>query len=339
MSGALLGSLSCARCARILPGDDLFCTTCGARQLPATEGGALSQTGGLLAGVVPSAPARRRSADAIDIGLLVVVAALVGLCGVAANSHAAVIAVAGGVAVLATVIVQVMVLSRTGRTLGLRLLGLRRVDNLTALPPSVVDAVVPSIVTRRPRSLLTADLTRGRDPLEPARALAILAEHAVAGAEPSPSERPQGQRAEDPGTDAAHPGAAPRRSRHGSRATAPAESGGPAYASVRLVFDSGDEIPLRGSLLVGRNPETDGGGTPVHALPDLSRSLSRTHALLDWRDGLLWVTDLNSASGSAIVDSSGGYRPLVPGLKTAASLGWRVEIGRRSIEILPGDPA
>ncbi|MCU1527659.1 MAG: hypothetical protein JWP75_1422, partial [Frondihabitans sp.] len=130
----------------------------------------------------------------------------------------------------------------------------------------------------------------------------------------------------------------PRRRRHGARAAA-VDPAGPVFASVRLVFDSGDEVTIDKPLIVGRNPETDAGGTAVHALPDLSRSLSRTHALLDWRDGLLWVTDLNTTNGSAVVDADGGVRPLVPGLRTAASIGWRVELGERSIEVLPGVPA
>jgi pSer/pThr/pTyr-binding forkhead associated (FHA) protein len=73
----------------------------------------------------------------------------------------------------------------------------------------------------------------------------------------------------------------------------------------------------------------------VHALPDLSRSLARTHALLEVADGLLWVTDLGSANGSAITDRDGVSQPLVAGLRTAAAVGWTVRLGGRSFEVHP----
>ncbi|BDZ50318.1 hypothetical protein GCM10025867_25590 [Frondihabitans sucicola] len=340
MSGALLGSLSCARCAQILPADELFCTTCGARQLPSASGGALSQTGGLLAGVVQAAAPRRRFAVVIDTAALLVGAALLAASVIEVDSLGTLIllAVVGAAAVA---VVQLVALRRSGRTLGLRLLDLRHVDNLTALPPGMVATVTSSIARWRPRSSLTADLRRGRDPLTPAHAPVALAEQRLAtGVNPSVAERPAspttGNEVESsPGQS----GVGPRRRRHGARAASAAEVSGPTYVSARLVFDSGDEVVIRHPLLVGRNPETDARGTAVHALPDLSRSLSRTHALLDWRDGLLWVTDLNTTNGSAIVDADGGVRPLVPGLRTAASVGWRVELGERSLEIHPGEQA
>lgn len=339
MSGALLGSLSCARCAQILPADDLFCTTCGARQLPSASGGALSQTGGLLAGVVQAAAPRRRLAVVIDLGALLVGAALFAATVVETASLAALIllAVVGAVVVGA---VELVALRSSGRTLGLRLLDLRHVDNLTALPPTITAAVVSAVARWRPRSSLTADLRRGRDPLTPAHGEVVLAEQGLAtGASPSAAERPVSSASERDPAGVLPDGEVRRRRRHGARAAATAEAQGPTFVSAKLVFDSGDEVLLDHPLLVGRNPETDAGGTAVHALPDLSRSLSRTHALLEWRDGLLWVTDLNTTNGSAIVDADGGVRPLVPGLRTAASIGWRVELGERSLEILPGVPA
>lgn len=303
------------------------------------------QSAGLTAGVVQAVPSRRRAADAVDVAAAI----LGGVLGGAAALGSGLVVAALIIGIVVVAAVQLAFLSLTGRTLGLRVLNLRRVDNLTALPSTVLGAAEAALVPWRPRSVLTADLSRGRDPLAPVSSAASLAElHVASGAEPSPSERPLGRRAQG---DSPHglsphdlgdvpPSAAdsPRRSRHGARA-ATADATGTALASVRLLFDTGAELELSGSLLVGRNPETDARGTDVHALPDLSRSLSRTHVLLDWRDGLLWVTDLNTTNGSAIVDADGGYRPLVPGLKSAASPGWRVEIGRRTIQILPGAPA
>ncbi|MCU1527884.1 MAG: hypothetical protein JWP75_1647, partial [Frondihabitans sp.] len=182
MSGALLGSLSCARCAQILPADDLFCTTCGARQYPAASGGALSQTGGLLAGVVQATASRKQAALALDAGAVLLGAAILAGAAVGLGLAPGKIAVVVGVAILGAVVVAtvlVLAVGSTGRTLGMRLLELRHVDNLTALPPGAVGALVRSVARWRPRSTLTADLRRGRDPLAPAHAQTILAEQTL----------------------------------------------------------------------------------------------------------------------------------------------------------------
>ena len=49
----------------------------------------------------------------------------------------------------------------------------------------------------------------------------------------------------------------------------------------------------------------------------------------------MWITDLGSLSGTAIITAAGERRPLVAGVPTAASVGWIVELGRRRITIEP----
>jgi pSer/pThr/pTyr-binding forkhead associated (FHA) protein len=114
------------------------------------------------------------------------------------------------------------------------------------------------------------------------------------------------------------------------------------------VFDTGRRQVITTSLLIGRSPESNSARAasvglaraapnkpdqPVLALADLSRTLSKTHALLEWSGSVLWVTDLHSANGSVLVSPGGERRPLVPGIRGPAAIGWTVECGSRSFTV------
>jgi hypothetical protein len=73
----------------------------------------------------------------------------------------------------------------------------------------------------------------------------------------------------------------------------------------RLELDDGDVLTLSGDVVVlGRNPTADGGEQRL-AVPDRTRTLSKTHARLARRDGGWTITDLGSTNGVLIVDSAG----------------------------------
>jgi hypothetical protein len=199
-----------------------------------------------------------------------------------------------------------------GRTLGRLVLSLRTVDDLTGNPVTVRKMLASFTSSHWIRRTVTANLTRGRDPLT--LALAPLTAAALA---------------EDSRWDAAV-----------------FATSGPAVAvtttsdAVAIVFDTGRRQVIRSSLLIGRSPESSrisedrdtvgaAGEQPVLALADLSRTLSKTHALLEWSGSVLWVTDLHSANGSVLVSPDGERRPLVPGIRGPAAIGWRVECGSR----------
>src|SRR5918998_341599 len=137
---------------------------------------------------------------------------------------------------------------------------------------------------------------------------------------------------------AAAPGALSRPAAHGV-APRPAAS-----ETVTLVFDSGRSHLLRGTLLVGRRPENSHSASfrdprrpavdhPLLGLADLSRSLSKTHVLLEWSGTVLWVTDLQSANGTVLRSPRGERRPLTPGVPGAAGIGWTVQCGARSFTV------
>ncbi len=103
------------------------------------------------------------------------------------------------------------------------------------------------------------------------------------------------------------PTVSPRRSTTGS-------------ARLAVVIDGARRLPLADRMLLGRNPSPEDGAVVV-PVPDLSRTISKTHARLEVEpDGTVFAIDLASTNGSAI--ESGGRRieltpqlryPLVPG--------------------------
>lgn len=311
MVDALRGDRSCGRCGEELGGRDAYCPACGVLRVAAASGSALGSYSGLLTGVRPTSGGRRRLADALDILLaLPLVAALV---LVALD----VPALAGGVrlallpalvAALAVLIaVQLACLAARGRTFGRLVLGLRTVDDLSGEPVRLVDGVRPVSLRRR---TVTADLRRGRDPL--ARAVPLLTELAPPEEERSPRTTPIAIVL--PG--AVRPGA-----------------GSP---SVSLVLDSGERIEVEHTLLVGRLPGNgDGEDHPLFAWPDLSRSMSKTHALFEWTGTVLRVTDRGSTNGSSLTAPDGTIQPLAAGLPGSAAPGWTVHLGDRSLEVHP----
>jgi hypothetical protein len=106
---------------------------------------------------------------------------------------------------------------------------------------------------------------------------------------------------------------------------------------VGIVLESGERYEIHDSLLIGRSPvdPVAGADRPVLAWPDLSRRLAKTHVLLEWSGTHVWLTDLNSVTGTVVVTPAGDRQPLTPGLRTRASIGSLVVCGGRSIKVVP----
>ncbi|GAB3607803.1 hypothetical protein GCM10027413_32120 [Conyzicola nivalis] len=80
----------------------------------------------------------------------------------------------------------------------------------------------------------------------------------------------------------------------------------------RLSTDDGFEVDLTASKIVlGRNPSTGELDVEAVAIPDTTRTLSKTHARLDFLDGAWTVTDLGSTNGVLVVDADGAEE-LIP---------------------------
>lgn len=312
---ALIGARSCGRCGTDLSArpEDKVCTACGARRLPAASGAALGTYAGLLAGVRAAAPWRRRSGVLIDLLPVVGLGAIAGVAALGTWGEATGPMVGVPVAALTCAvfygILAAAALRRRGRSLGGLILRLRTVDDLTGEPPRT-PAGPGGWGSAGRRHTVVADLRRGRDPLLPATAPLD-----AAALRPAPV------------------GVATEYARAASAYRVALDQS----PSVVLVLDTGERLSMESTLLIGRLPAGGGGEAshPVFAWPDLNRSLSKTHALLEWTGAVLWVTDLRSGNGSALVSPDGVVQPLVPGLRGPAAPGWSVRLGQRTIEVHP----
>jgi hypothetical protein len=217
----------------------------------------------------------------------------------------------GVLALLGLLAVQVMLLVRRGRSIGRYLLSVRTVDDLTGLPLRAAGAT--GALFGRAAGTATVDLRTGRDPFEPSAP--------TMGARGLTSTTPEST------TDAATPtlGTTVRRI---SAPTPPRSTGD----GVAVILDSGQRLVVESSLVIGRNPATDD-AEAVFAWPDLSRSLSKNHALLQWTGSALWVTDLGSTNGTAVVASDGARTALGAGDRAHAQVGWTIEFGTRTATI------
>ncbi|WP_026820238.1 RDD family protein [Arthrobacter castelli] len=146
----------------------------------------------------------------------------------------------------------------------------------------------------------------------------------VAGQVPAAESAPTAHREPVPDpASAAHPDDDVEATRITRRAAKP---------QVRVVLDDGRELELRSAALVGRNPA----GRPSEAVdqlidvPDLGRSVSKTHLHLRVEAAAIWVTDRNSTNGSAISTPDGTRTALPPGQAVRADAGSTVHFGDRS---------
>ncbi|OZB89262.1 MAG: hypothetical protein B7X41_03755 [Microbacterium sp. 14-71-5] len=106
--------------------------------------------------------------------------------------------------------------------------------------------------------------------------------------------------------------------------------------SVRLRFDTGEELEVTGPGRIGRDPQP--GEEPVtHRIPldDRTRSVSKTHLEFRLTDGRLWVRDLHSTNGSRI-STGGAERPLEAGRWVPADAGDVVHLGSRTFTVVAG---
>jgi len=301
MPGALVGVASCARCGSLQTSAGALCQSCGTVLTPAAQGSVVGTYTPLLAGVARSSAVRGYLAVLIDVLPLVVTAALAVVAGASGVQRRLIL-----ISLLTVVFVaaQLLVFIRRGRTLGRLAFKLRTVDDLTGNPVGLRKIIAGFTSSHWMRRTVTADLRRGRDPLTPA--LPPLPESAIAEA-----------------------------ARVDSAVFAMSGTGGgvtPISDAVAIVFDTRRRQVINTSLLIGRSPESKD-QQPVLALADLSRTLSKTHALLEWSGSVLWVTDLHSANGSVLISPDGERRPLVPGIRGPAAIGWTVECGSRSFTV------
>lgn len=98
-----------------------------------------------------------------------------------------------------------------------------------------------------------------------------------------------------------------------------------------LALPDGAVVVLDAPVVVGREPVAppDLPGAIAVAITD-DMSVSKTHALIEWSGGSLWVTDLNSSNGTDIVAGDGNETRLTPGIPAVVASGATIRVGSSS---------
>ncbi|NYE96614.1 putative RDD family membrane protein YckC [Psychromicrobium silvestre] len=105
--------------------------------------------------------------------------------------------------------------------------------------------------------------------------------------------------------------------------------------SVAMTFDDGRTAIVSGAALIGRNPSGYDSEVidQLIAVPDESRSISKTHLHVQAAAEGLWVTDRQSTNGSAVVSAEGMVNRLTPGNAVLAPFGSTIRFGDRSLAV------
>jgi len=106
----------------------------------------------------------------------------------------------------------------------------------------------------------------------------------------------------------------------------------------RLVLPDGDSVPVVTAVFVGRNPirvdgDIDG---ELLAVADTTKSVSKTHAVIEVIDGRLWVTDLNSTNGVFVTAEGQDDVQASPMQRTPVTPGSDIELGEFVIQVEQG---
>jgi FHA domain len=103
----------------------------------------------------------------------------------------------------------------------------------------------------------------------------------------------------------------------------------------RLVFPGSPPVVVGEILFVGRNPSPTPGhdGAPVLSVSDSTKSVSKTHAMLELDDGVLWIHDLESTNGVWVVAEGSDPVEVVPGTRSRVPAGADLELGDFIIQV------
>ncbi|ROP60355.1 FHA domain-containing protein [Curtobacterium sp. ZW137] len=331
--------LTCGRCGAATTHGQRFCTDCGVL-IGRTVGSVEFDP---FRGVVPASAGAVTAARGLDV-LVCLIGAALG-AGLFLLAHTAVprsdavgTSIAGAVlGFVVTAVAVVIRASRTGRGPGGLVMATRVVDGDDALACGPAAAVGRLRGRHRPRDggpwaratgTVTASLRAGRDPLSPALDQLGMTYGAAAAAgvrphTPTPTGGPV-----PVGLDATRLAGGPVPSVPTSGVDADPV---PLDATV-LTFDTGAVHWFRTTCVVGRNPEAEAGVTTI-AVPDLSRTLSKTHTALVQENGVVRIRDLASTNGTTVVHTDGSFDDLVPGADVVLEPGATVRIGDHAFRL------
>ncbi|MET1051138.1 MAG: FHA domain-containing protein [Mycetocola sp.] len=104
----------------------------------------------------------------------------------------------------------------------------------------------------------------------------------------------------------------------------------------RLVLPDATILSLAAGLIVGRDPqEQEGYGVTERAtLHDVERSVSKTHAILGFSEGRVWVIDLNSTNGTVLIAADGIETLCTPEVATPVPAGSDIRFGEYRVRVV-----
>lgn len=348
MGSVEIASLSCSRCGSPIGGAARFCLRCGLRVVPAEN----STGRDLLVGTVPATGTQQREMaiiDAVIPGILILAAIAFVIASRMTPGQPATGLIISALCLVAYLVISFISLGRYGRTLGHIVLGLRTVDRVSATPITVERLARGVLARVWLEATRTFDIRRGRDPVSVAFAPLATEALVVSTVEPASGSRNLMNAGSQTGSihegtlsrEDVSMGQSDKTNRLAELAIAVDGAGADSDTAqvVTVVLDSGQRFELEPSAVIGRNPAPFAGieDGAVVAIADLSRSLSKTHALLEWDGRELWVTDLGSSNGTGMIGPDGELIRLEPNTRTPVPADWTVAPGERTLTFLVGD--
>jgi len=105
-------------------------------------------------------------------------------------------------------------------------------------------------------------------------------------------------------------------------------------AGWTLELPDGRVMPVEHPIIFGRDPIGDGyADAQLVAVPDSSRVVSKTHAVIQPFNGRITVTDLHSANGSVVLSETGTETECEPAMPLIVRAGASVELGGFAIKL------
>jgi len=102
-----------------------------------------------------------------------------------------------------------------------------------------------------------------------------------------------------------------------------------------LRFDTGQTFLLNGTALVGRAPSASPQypNAALVRVEDASRTVSSNHLAVGGTDLGVWIVDLGSTNGSAVISKIGQERAVSSGTRVSVESGGRVRLGDRVMRV------
>jgi hypothetical protein len=95
-------------------------------------------------------------------------------------------------------------------------------------------------------------------------------------------------------------------------------------------------VTVDAPLFLGRNPTATIPAAKALGIEDPAKSLSKTHALLEVDDGVLYVSDLDSTNGVWVVPAGEDAIEVLPGQRVVVPAGADLELGDVVIQVEHG---